>query len=193
MGLNLNALLLPIKGTVYVGPVDTAPPSLSALATATPDAPPTGWSCFGYMSRDNLPEYSSDGGDVNPLDSWWQTGIDSVKDPETRSLVFNSLQCDAVTLGNAFPGGTLDTTAGTYDIGDSDPVSKAILIQQGRGTKWRGFYHPNCSLSHGDLPSLAVDAFTEIQISAQLLNSTSTSAAWKGKWFRIIDQALVSS
>ena len=193
MALNPNALLLPTKGTVYVGAPDAPPPTVAQLATMSPTAPPTGFQCIGHTSRENLPAYGKDGGDVTQLGSWWDEGVDAVKDPETWNLTFSSLQCDSLTLGLAFAGGTLDTVGGTYDIGDSELVSKSLLLQMGRGVKWRGFYHPNTSINTGDLPELAVDAFLEFQLVAQLLKSASTTAAWKGRRWRIIDEQLIAA
>lgn len=193
MALNPNALILPSRGTVFVGPVDTAPPTVIQLATISPTSPPTGMQCVGHTSRENLPAYSKDGGDATQYGSWWDDAIATSYDPVTWSLTFNSLQTDELTLGLAFGGGELDDEAGTYDFGNVTAVEKSLLLLMTDGTKRRGFYHPNTSITLGDAPEIAVDSFFEIQLSAQLLNSASTTAAWKGKRFRIIDSALIAA
>lgn len=193
MALNPNALIFPSRGTIFVAPVDTAPPTASGLATLSPSAPPTSFECLGHTSRENLPAYAKDGGDATQYGSWWTDGIATAYDPTTWSLNFNSLQSDALSLGLAFGGGVLDSTVGFFDIGDIAPVSKALLLLLVDGSKRRGFYHPNASITLGDAPEIATDAFFEIPMTAQLLKSPSTTAAWAGKFWRIIDPALVAA
>ncbi len=203
-GVNPNALIIPARGLVYKGDVDATPPlSASALTTLSDTVVPSGggnWVCLGHSSRENLPAYSKDGGDTNSFDSWWQTGIDSTTDPMSYSLTLNQLQSDAVTLGLAFGGGTINNTAGFYDIGDITNVACSLLILMVGGTKRRAFYHPNASVSIGDLPELATDSYLEIQLQAALNTSagttgpsTTSGTGWSGKRWRMIDAALISA
>jgi hypothetical protein len=191
MAIDPNALILPGRGTVFVGAVDATPPTATALSTITPAAPPTGFTCIGHTSLDNLPAYSKDGGDATQRGSWWDSAIDTTYDPVTWSLTINSLQVDANTLGLAFGGGVLNDTAGTFDIGDTTAVPKSILLLMVGGAKRVGFYHPNTQITLGDAPEIAADAYFEIQLNAQLLLSASTTAQWAGKRWRIISPALV--
>src|SRR5690242_9840379 len=101
MALDANALILPGRGTVFVAPVDTAPPTNTQLATISPTAPPTGFECLGHTSRDNTVSYNKDGGDVTQLGTWWDDAVSSTQDPINWSLTVNSLQVDALTLGLA--------------------------------------------------------------------------------------------
>jgi hypothetical protein len=189
MALNANALILPGRGTVFVGNVDATPPAASSLAAITPAAPPTGYECIGHTSRDNAVAYSKDGGDATQLGSWWDDAIVTTYDPVTWSLTVNSLQvADSTTLELAFGGGTLDDTAGFFEFGNTVAVDKSVFVLMVDGAKRLGIYHPNTSVSLGDAPEVATDAFFEIQLAAQLLNSATT-----GKRFRFISTALIDA
>ncbi len=197
-------LIIPARGLVYKGDVDATPPAASALSTLSDTVVPTGpgnWACLGHTSRDNLPAYNKDGGDITTTGSWFIDAIDSTQDPITWSLTINALQSDPTTLGLAFPGGVLSATNGTYDIGTVSQAPCSLLVLLIGGTKRRAFYHPNTLTSLGDAPEIAVDAYFELQLQASLLSSAGSTAAstaaapsgWAGKFWRIIDPALISS
>jgi hypothetical protein len=201
MALNPNALIIPSRGLVFKGDVDATPPAATALATITDTSTPLGTNtvCLGHTSRENLPAYSKDGGDVNSFGSWWLDAIDSTVDPTTWTLTVNALQSDATTLGLAFGGGTLSATNGTFDIGTVTNTPCSLLVLMVGGSKRRAFYHPNTLTSIGDAPELATDAYFEIQLQASLLASAGTTtpsqaaapSGWAGKFWRIIDPALI--
>lgn len=197
-------LIIPARGLVYKGDVDATPPAASALATLSDTVVPSGsgnWACLGHTSRENLPSYNKDGGDINTYGSWYIDAIDSTTDPITWTLTINALQSDATTLGLAFPGGLLNPTLGTYDIGTVSQAPCSLLVLLIGGTKRRAFYHPNTLTSLGDAPEIAVDSYFELQLQASLLSSAGTTsgstaaapAGWAGKFWRIIDPALVSA
>ena len=188
MAINPNALVLPARGLVFTGAVDAAPPAQSALAAITAAAPPVGWTCIGHTSRENLPAYSKDGGDVSQIGSWEDEALAAVNEPTAWSLTINPLQvADPNVLGLAFGGGTLDDDAGTYDVGSSTATSKALLLLLIGATRRVGIYHPNTSITIGDAPELSVEYFFELQLLAQLLSSPTT-----GKWLRFISPELVA-
>lgn len=202
-GLNPNALIIPSRGLVFKGDVDATPPTAAGLAAINENSTPLGANsvCLGHTSRENLPAYNKDGGDVNTYGSWWIDSIDSTTDPTNWSLTINALQSDAANLQLAFGGGTLNSTLGTYDIGTVTQVPCSLLLVLVGGAKRRAFYHPNTLTSIGDAPEIAVDSYFEIQLAASLLASAgSTTAAaaaapsgWAGKFWRIIDPALVTT
>jgi len=193
MGLNPNALLIPGRGTVFVGDVDATPPTIDQLASLSPDSPPAGsgnWACLGHMSRENLPKYGKDGGDISAMGSWWQSSIDSIVDPTSYNLALASIQGDALTYGLAFGGGEHDEDAGTFGVGEVSAVAKSLLVLMVGASRRRGFYHPNTSITTGDLPELATDAYIEFNLLAGLNSSGSTDKAWSGQWIQIIDPVL---
>lgn len=188
MAVDASSLIIPSRGLVFKGPVDATPPLASALAAITPTSTPLGVSgvCLGHLSRENLPAYSKDGGDITSYGSWWLDAIDSTVDPTNWTLTINALQSDATNLGLAFGGGTLNTTDGFFDIGTVSQTACSLLVLMVGGDKRKAFYHPNTLTSIGDAPELAVDAYLEIQLQASLLASPTT-----GKFWRVIDPSLV--
>lgn len=193
MGFKSNATVIPGKGTVLVADPDTAAPAdyltldptdVDVLTGELTDAP--GWEGLGHTSRENNVSLSKDGGDVTASGSWWEEVLRSTRAPTNWTVTVNSIQVDALTLGLAFGGGTLDTVAGSYDVGDIVPQDKAlfILIVDNGGNRL-GLYIPNTSVSIGDAPEFAIDAFFEIQLSGAIQNSTTT-----GKKFRWYHPAL---
>jgi hypothetical protein len=195
-------LIIPSRGLIYKGDVDATPPAASALASLSDTVVPTGpgnWVCLGHTSRENLPAYNKDGGDVNTYGSWFNDAIDSTTDPTTWSVTINALQSDATTLGLAFGGGTYSSANGTFDVGTVTQTPCSLLILMIGGTKRRALYHPNTLTSLGDAPEIAVDSYFELQLQASLLNSAGTTTAstaaapagWAGKFWRFIDPALI--
>jgi len=188
MAFNANATTIPGKGTVLVAAPDTAPPTDYLTLDPTsgglsgPITGATGWSALGHTSRDNNVTLSKDGGDVTSLGSWWDEVIRSTRAATNWTATVNSIQIDAQTLGLAFGGGTLDTTLGSYDVGDIVPQNKAlfILVVDSGGNRL-GLYIPNTSVSIGDAPEFTTDAFFEIQLSAAIANSATTGK--KFRWY----------
>lgn len=186
MGFNANATTIPGKGTVLVAPPDTAAPDYEAID-------PTGvlsggWEALGHTSRDNAVSLSKGGGDATQRGSWWDDALRSTYDPITWSVNVNSLQVDKLTLGLAFGDGVHNGTAGTYDVGGSiTAVKKAVFILIVDGSSRMGIYIPNTTITIGDAPQIAVDAFFEIALSAQMLNSPTT-----GKRFRFYHPGLIT-
>lgn len=192
MAFNTAATTIPGKGTVLVAAPDTAAPTNyltldpTSGGMAGPIVGATGWSSLGHTSRENNVSLAKDGGDVTSVGSWWDEVIRSNRAPTNWTATVNSIQIDATTLGLAFGGGTLDTVAGSYDVGDIVAQQKAlfILVVDNTGNRL-GLYIPNTSVSIGDAPEFAIDAFFEIQLSAAIQNSATT-----GKKFRWYHPAL---
>ena len=187
MGFNANATTIPGKGTVLIAPPDTAAPDYETVDPT--GALSGGWIALGHTSRDNNVSLSKGGGDATQRGSWWDDALRSTYDPITWSVNINSIQIDGTTLGLAFGGGTQDGTAGTYDVaGSIAPQKRAIFILIVDGTSRMGIYIPNTTITIGDAPQIAVDAFFEITLTAQMLNSETT-----GKRFRFYHPGLITA
>lgn len=178
MGFNAAATIIPGKGTVLVADPDKAPPvdyltlnpnDTAALTTAAP-----GWSVLGHTSRENMVAMSKEGGEATQSGSWWDEALVSNYAATNWSVGVNSLQVDGLTLGLAFGGGTLDAAKGSYAVRDIRPTAKSLYILIVGGTSRMGIYIPNTTVSIGDAPELAIDAFFEISLSAAILNSPTT-------------------
>jgi len=189
MAFNSAATTIPGKGTVLVADPDETPPvdylTLDPTGSLTTAAP--GWEVLGHTSRDNNVSLSKDGGDVSSVGSWWDEVLRSTRAATNWNVTVNSIQIDALTLGLAFGGGTLNTTTGYYDVGDIVPQSKSlfILVVDNGGNRL-GLYIPNTSVSVGDAPEFSIDSFFEIQLNAAIQNSGTT-----GKKFRWYHPSLV--
>lgn len=186
MGFNANATTIPGKGTVLVAPPDTAAPDYE---TVDPTGVLSGgWETLGHTSRDNNVSLSKGGGDATQRGSWWDDALRATYDPITWSVNVNSIQIDKLTLGLAFGDGTHNGTAGSYDVGGSITAQKkALFILIVDGSSRMGIYIPNVTVTIGDAPQIAVDAFFEITLSAQMLNSPTT-----GKRFRFYHPGLIT-
>lgn len=187
MGFNPNATTIPGRGTVLVAPPDTAAPDYE---TVDPTGVLSGgWEALGHTSRDNNVSLSKGGGDAQQRGSWWDDALRATYDPITWSVNVNSIQIDKTTLGLAFGGGTHDGAAGSYAVGGSiTPQKKALFILIEDGVTRMGIYIPNTTVTIGDAPQIAVDAFFEITLSAQMLNSETT-----GDRFEFLHPGLITS
>lgn len=125
---------------------------------------------------------SKDGGEVTTVGSWWDEALRNNRSATNWTITVNSIQVDALTLGLAFGGGTLNTSEGSYDVGDIVPQSKAlfILVVDSGGNRL-ALYIPNTTVTIGDAPEFPLDGFFEIQLSAAIQNSASTGR--KFKWY----------
>lgn len=184
MAFNSGATVIPGKGTVLVADPDTAAPTNYETLDPTADLTTiaAGWEALGHTSRENNVSLSKEGGDVTSLGSWWDEVLRSSRAATNWTVTVNSIQIDATTLGLAFGGGTLDTVAGSYDVGDIVPQDKAlfILIVDTSGNRL-ALYIPNTSVSIGDAPEFSIDAFFEIQLSGAIANSATTGK--KFRWY----------
>jgi hypothetical protein len=183
MSFNSGATTIPGKGTVLVADPDTpAPADYLTLDPTNIGVADADWEALGHTSRENNVSLSKEGGDVSTVGSWWEEILRSNRAGTTWTVTVNSIQIDALTLGLAFGGGTLDTVAGSYDVGEIVPQDKAlfILIVDNGGNRL-GLYVPNTSVSIGDAPEFAIDAFFEIQLSGTIQASPTTGK--KFRWY----------
>lgn len=178
MGFNPAATIIPGKGTVLVADPDKAPPTdymtLNPADKASMTSLAAGWETLGHTSRENTVAMSKEGGEASQSGSWWEEALVSNYAATNWGVTVNSLQVDALTLGLAFGGGTLDTATGSYAVKDIKPTAKSLFILIVGGTSRMGIYIPNTTVSIGDAPELAIDAFFEISLSAAILNSPTT-------------------
>lgn len=181
MGFNSNATIIPGKGTVLVADPDTTPPTdyLTLDPTATPLVGATGWNALGHTSRENTVGMTKEGGEASQSGSWWEEALDSSYAATNWGITVNSLQVDALTLGLAFGGGTLDTVKGSYLVKDIKPQKKALFVLMVGGNTRMAFYIPNTTVSIGDAPEIAIDTFFEVSLSAAILNSPITGGRWE--------------
>ena len=98
MAISKTGLIVPKFGALFTAAELTNP--LASIAQFTLLAGPTGntWAHWGHLSRENLPETNSDGGDTTTLSTWLEMNTDSETEESVDSVAYSMLQQDAVTI-----------------------------------------------------------------------------------------------
>lgn len=139
------------------------------------------WKNIGHTSRDDLPVWDSDGGDVETKGSWQNASLRQVVTEQSADyLTMKLLQFDADAL-ELYYGANASTTAGVFGVADGNavPVEKALFIVIVDGAHKVGFYSPKSSFRRDDSIELAVDDFAVVPIRATFLSSgSSTKFEW---------------
>jgi hypothetical protein len=177
MAENNDAVLTAGAGWVFLAPPNTASPTdvqVSPLSGGfDPSDIPVAWVPVGHTSRDDLPEFGSDGGDTEVRGSWQNASLRQVVTATNVDFVTLSLlQFDNDTLSyyygaaNAMVNGerrfrVKSSTTGT--------VEKALLVVIVDGDVSVGFYAPKASLKREDAISLATDNFGALPVRATFL------------------------
>lgn len=98
MPINPNGLIVPKFGALFTAAENTNP--LASIADFTLLSGPVGliWTHWGHLSRENLPETSSEGGETTTLSTWLELNTDSETTASVDSIVYSLLQNDAATI-----------------------------------------------------------------------------------------------
>lgn len=166
--LTKNSLIIPGHGTVLVSKGKVADPfdPKNFLIGDDTTYPKNNWMHFGMTSKQNTVEFSKDGGDSSTADTWEFDAVDSTIDPIKWSLTIGALSMHKAMFELAFGGGKHDATLKGYAMGDVEPVEKSLMVLFAHGGKRGGVYIRNAKLSVGDAPSVDVENFFEVQLSA---------------------------
>lgn len=165
MAVSSSSLILPGKGTVFVAPVGTTPPTDLSTIDPNDTTTYTGFDCLGHTSRSNAVALTKDGGDATSVGSWLSDSVRTSYAPINYGCTVNGLQMDELTLGLAFGGGVIEN--GGYTVkGSVTAVDRAVLILFIDGAVNSGILAYNASVTIGDAPSVSVDDFLEVQLSA---------------------------
>lgn len=191
MAMDDNAVLTAGAGWVFLADVNTASPTDDQVdppaGAFVPSAIPVAWVPVGHTSRDDLPEFGSDGGDSEVRGSWQNASLRQViTETAVDFVTINLLQFDNDTLelyyGQANPlvNGErrfrVNATGGT--------VEKALLIVIVDGPVSVGLYAPKVSFTREDAISLAVDDFGALPVRATFLagQDGGTGDSFKFDW-----------
>lgn len=183
MALDQNAVVLAAKGHVLTAPVDTAPPSPTAVAGFTEAAGITGWDNIGHTSRDELPVFGYDGGDTEVLGSWQHSSLRVVQTEAISEYVtFNLHQFDEAGLALYYGQADGGATAGMFAVtgGVSAGTDKALLIVIVDGDSKIAFYASNANIRREAEIELATDELAFLPLRATMQNSPTTQPmmAW---------------
>lgn len=177
MAQNDDAVLTAGAGWVFLAPANTASPTdvqVSPLSGGfDPSDLPVAWVPIGHTSRDDLPEFGSDGGDTEVRGSWQNAALRQVvTETAVDYVTLNLLQFDNDTLAlyygaaNTLVNGERRFRVKTTSTGT---VEKALLVVIVDGDVSVGFYAPKASFKREDAISLATDDFGALPVRATFL------------------------
>lgn len=177
MTMNDSAVLTAGAGWVFLAPANTASPTDVQVSPLTggfdPSDLPVAWVPIGHTSRDDLPEFGSDGGDSEVRGSWQNASLRQViTETNVDFVTINLLQFDNDTLalyyGTANP---LTNGERRFRVKTSagGTVEKALLVVIVDGDTSVGFYAPKASFKRDDAISLATDDFGALPVRATFL------------------------
>jgi len=180
MAQNDDAVLTAGAGWVFLAPVNTASPTDVQVSPLTggfdPTDIPVAWIPVGHTSRDNLPEFGSDGGGTEVRGSWQNASLRQVvTDVAVDFVTLNLLQFDNSTLelyygsANAMVNGERRFRVASAP---ATTVERALLIVIVDGDEAVGFYSPKSSFKRDDAIALATDDFGALPTRATFLQGT---------------------
>ena len=157
-------------GHVYVAAPGTEVPSLDTYKFGD-GTTLTGYTWLGDTSGENIPEFSTDGGDATTVDSWDRKALRATRNSKTHTVTINSINLGEDTFKVAFPGSEYDSEAKAWDLNLDGSTERAILIVVEEGTTVSAMLLRRVDLS-GSMPTMDKENFTEIAISGTLLSPT---------------------
>lgn len=181
MAENNDAVLTAGAGWVFLAPPNTLSPTDDKVSPLVGSFNPAGldvaWAPVGHTSRDDLPEFGSDGGDTEVRGSWQNSSLRQVVTETAVDFVtLNLLQFDNETLAlyygqaNALVNGERRFRVKSAP---TSTVEKALLVVIVDGDTSVGFYAPKVSIKREDAISLATDDFGALPVRATFLQGYS--------------------
>lgn len=174
MALNKDAVFTAAAGYIYTGEVGEVarPTSAEIQAFAADTGLGSGWSDIGHTSREELPEFGFEGGDVETRGTWQSAALAEV---QTEALVdyvvirLHQFDEEALTL---YYGHNASTTQGEFAVGSEvpEPSQRALCIVIVDGDRKIAFYAPRASIRREEEVSLAVDQFAALPLRATFLD-----------------------
>lgn len=170
-----DATIIPGQGWVYIADPDTPVPDLSKFVPSDPTTV-TGFESLGHTSADNTIALEKEGGEVTVRNSWDTPGLRSELSAVNWAAIVNALDFNQGTLALAFPNGEWDEETKSFGFGGNTGSSKkaVLIIMKDTVNGYAAIYFPNGSISIGEAPSIAIDAFFEIQLRVTALASSQT-------------------
>ena len=162
MAINPTGLIVPKFGALFTAAENTNP--LSVLSDFTLLSGPTGgvWTHWGHLSRENLPETSSDGGDTTTYSTWLQMNTDSDTEESVDSVVYSLLQQDAASIAA---------------VAAMNGTKVSVLELWVSGTKRFGIWYPSAKASANGRPTPnGTDQYAEMKLGLTVLSPSMTPA-----------------
>lgn len=177
MAQNDDAVLTAGQGFVFLAPANTASPTdvqVSPLSGGFDITDiPVAWVPIGHTSRDDLPEFGSDGGDTEVRGSWQNAALRQVTTQTPVDFVtLNLLQFDNDSL-ELYYGVANAAAAAARRFRVVSPgtgnVERALLVVIVDGDVSVGFYAPKAAFKREDAVTLATDDFGVLPVRATFL------------------------
>lgn len=158
MAIVKDGLVVPKFGALFTNTDGTSP--LAVIDDFTLLAGPVGWTHWGHLSRENLPETSSEGGETAALSTWLEMNTDSETEESVDTVVYSLLQRDATTIsGLAAINGT--------------KVSAVELWMS--GTRRFAIWYPSMKAALTGRPTPnGTDQYSESKLSMTILKPTAS-------------------
>lgn len=179
--LDDTALVVASRGSIFVAAANTAMPAgginsfAQIMVGKTPPPTITGWERVANTSREALPEFSVEAGDTTSLGTWDTEKVRTVYGASNISWSFRPLQHDADTVIKLANGWAAASGGGAVIGATGWQFAAAYVICVFDGTMVSGFYIPNNDSIMTGLPSLSVNAFSEMQVT-NTIKAAATSA-----------------
>ncbi|MFT4225307.1 hypothetical protein [Micropruina sp.] len=163
MAIVKDGLIVPKFGAMFTAVENTSPIGVINDFTLLAAPATGGWTHHGHLSRENLPETSSDGGDTSTLSTWLEMNTDSETEESVDTVVYSMLQRDANTLA------ALTALSGTK-------VSVFELWMA--GTRRFGIWYPSMKAAMTGRPTPnGTDQYSESKLSMTILKPSVSIAA----------------
>jgi hypothetical protein len=195
VSVDSTTLVIPGHGTVFIAPVNTAPPTNPLTAFNIQSDGPTVWKNLGHTSKDNTISFTKDGGEKELLDTFLADSVRSSTSATKWGLDIKALQFDKTNLDLAF-NGQINPATGGYSVAAPAPVPTALFLFLQDTTGALGFWIPNTEISLGDAPSIDPTKFLEMPLTATILtasNAVIPAVNGRGSVFEIYKSGLTNS
>lgn len=177
LAINDNSLVIPGKGTLFVGDKNAPLPSdgIAAFKDINKASIGTGSVFYnlGHTSSENLFSLTPDGGDATTLRTWLRESVKTIYDDISWAIAGKSVQWDQDTLQFIYNGWADADGKGTIVGAAKKSLERSLVLIAGDGDSPLGFYLPNVSISFdGDGFSPDLSQFAEVGFSGALQSAS---------------------
>lgn len=192
MALNDKAIFTAAVGYVFTGEAGTAlrptPANIAAFDTSVNNPTlATGWVDLGHTSREDLPEFGFEGGEIETRGTWRSAAVREVTTEVAVDYVVIRLnQFDEEGLSLYYGTDNANTTvAGEFAVGGAvlSSTERALAIVVVDGDRKICFYAPRASIRREEELTMAVDDFSVLPLRATFLDPEADDLQGNGHRF----------
>lgn len=178
MALNDGAIFTAAVGYVFTGQTGVAlrptPAQIAAFDTTVVNPTlATGWSDLGHTSREDLPEFGFEGGEIETRGTWRSAAVREVTTEVAVDYVVVRLnQFDEEGLSLYYGTGNASSIAGEFAVGGPvlSSTERSLCIVVVDGTRKIAFYAPRASIRREEELTMAVDDFAVLPLRCTFLD-----------------------